>query len=143
MSHRLRPALLGRTLALLPLLLLPLPLLAACAVSAGGPDYAAIGVGAGRAGAVADLECTWLPVMPGGIVERELELNGGIRARLRGTRDGAKLDFSGIEDPDAAARRFSHETLDNRVSERIGVVTLGGDDYVILVTSDCDTSVTF
>ena len=131
----LRPALLRRAVALLPLL-------AACSESAGGPEYTRIGVGAGRVGAVADLECTWLPVMPGGIVERELELNGGIRARLRGTRDGAKLEFSGIEDPDAAARSFSHETLDSGFGERIEVVTLGGDDYVILVNSGCGTGVT-
>jgi len=127
----------------LPALLLTLlPLLAGCSESAGGPDYTQIGVGAGRAGAVADLQCTWLPVMPGGIVERELELNGGIRARVRGTRDGAKVEFAGVEDPDGAARYFSHETLDSGFGERIDVVTLGGDDYVILVNSGCGTGVT-
>lgn len=135
MSRRVRSPLLRRTLALLPLL-------SACSESAGGPEYTQIGVGAGRVGAVADLECTRLPVMPGGIVERELELNGGVRAWLRGTRDGAEVKFSGIENPNGARRSFSHETLDNGFVERIEVVTLAGDDFVIVVNSGCGTGVT-
>lgn len=115
---------------------------AACSESAGGPDYVQVGVGAGRAGAVVDLECTWMPVMPGGIVEREFELNGGIGAWLHGTRDGAEVKFSGIENASAAGRSFSHETLENGFAERIDVVTAAGDDFVILVNSGCGSAVT-
>ena len=134
MPYALPPSL-RRTLALLPLL-------SACSQSAGGPEYTQLGVGAGRAGAVADLECTRLPVMPGGIVQREFELNGGVRAWLRGTRDGAEVKFSGIEAPHEAQRSFSHETLDTGFVERINVVTLAGDDFVIVVNSGCGDGVT-
>lgn len=116
--------------------------LGACSESAGGPDYVQVGIGAGRAGSIVDLECTWMPVMPGGIVERDLELNGGISAWLHGTRDGAVVKFSGIADPDAAARAFTHETLDSGFAERINVVTAAGDDFIILVNSGCGSGVT-
>ena len=115
---------------------------AACSETAGGPDYVQVGVAAGRSGAIVNLECTWMPVMPGGIVERELELNGGVGVWLHGTRDGAELKFSGIENPSEAARSFSHETIENGFSERIDVVTAAGDDFVVLVSSGCDGGVT-
>lgn len=118
------------------------PALADCSESAGGPDYVQIGLGAGRAGAIVDLECTWLPVMPGGIVERELELNGGIGAWLRGTREGARVKFSRIENASDAERRFSHDTIDSGFAERINVVTAAGDDYIIIVNSGCGSGVT-
>ena len=118
------------------------PALADCSESAGGPDYVQVGLGAGRAGAVVDLECTWMPVMPGGIVEREFELNGGIGAWLRGTRDGVRVKFSGIENPGDAERTFSHDAIDSGFGERIDVVTAAGDDYVILVNSGCGGGVT-
>jgi hypothetical protein len=115
---------------------------AACSETAGGPDYVQVGVAAGRSGAIVNPECTWMPVMPGGIVERELELNGGVGAWLHGTRDGVELKFSGIENPNEAARRFSHETLENGFAERIDVVTAAGDDFIVLVSSGCGSGVT-
>jgi hypothetical protein len=72
----------------------------------------------------------------------EFELNGGIRVWFRGTRDGADVKFSGIESPAQAERSFSRETLAEDFSERIDVVTLAGDDYIILVSSDCDAATT-
>jgi hypothetical protein len=113
-----------------------------CSESAGGPEYTQIGIGAARPGETTDLQCTRIPVMPGGIVEREFELRGGIGAKLHGTRDGADVSFSGVENASETRRRFSHETLDAGFAERIDAVSLAaGEAYVLLINSGCGTDV--
>jgi hypothetical protein len=114
-----------------------------CSESAGGPEYTQIGIGAARPGESTDLECSRIPVMPGGVVEREFELGGGIGAWLHGTRDRTDVSFSGIENASEARRSFSHETLDAGFGERIDVVSLAaGEAYVLIVNSGCGTDVT-
>ena len=113
--------------------------LGACTLEPGGPEYGQLSVYAeNERGLVTDAACTTLPVMPGGVIVRELKFAAAFSAKLEAERDGLSLRFDGIREADDFGRKLSLERLRQGYAEELAVETFEGEAYSVFLSAPCE-----
>ena len=109
-----------------------------CSSSAGGPEYAALGLQASdMLGRTTDRACFELPVMPGGRLAQDVRMGDAFVAHLAGTRDGIEVTLSDVVNAEDARRNFTHDELVAGTSETLTVEATNGDSYTLMLMSPC------
>lgn len=112
--------------------------LVGCGVSPGGPEYTELGIQVEDAATnLLSEECTPLPVLPGGIVERDLALAPGLSAHVLATRDSADVTLSGITESSLAHVAVTQAELYRGYARSLAVTTLEGQSYALALVSPC------
>jgi hypothetical protein len=112
--------------------------LAACSTAPGGPEYAELGLRAlDASGAELQRECVPLPVLPGGVVDKDLTLAPGLGAQVHTEQDFAEVALSGTNDPASARVTVPRTTLLGGYTKTLAVTTTSGDAYSVVLLGPC------
>jgi len=114
--------------------------LGACALSPGGPEYAEIGLRTlDSSGQELSRECLPLPVLPGGVVEKDVALAPGLDAHVLAMRDSAEVTLRGTDDPVSGHVVVTQPTLLRGYTNTLAVTTLEGGTYSVVLFAPCST----
>lgn len=105
--------------------------------SAGGPAVAELQTTArDLAGHTTNAYCTVLPVLLGGRVRAEIDVDGEFSMLLEGDHDLVQLSFEGVRDAPELA--IDAETLRSTYSENLEVTTSRDRRFIVHLSSRCD-----
>ena len=114
-----------------------LPAALGCSDSAGGPDYARLGVrSTDQSGLVTATGCTTLPVLLGSRVLTRYDMGGRFDVVVDADFERARVRLEGVPNPESFARDLSAGSLRAGFAEQLNVVTASGS-VILDLTSEC------
>jgi len=121
-------------------LLLSVFVVTGCSTSPGGPQYAELGIRTlDSSDQVLSVECLPLPVLPGGVVEKDVTLGPGLSAHVVALRDSAEVTLQGTNDPFTGHVTVSQPTLLSGYDNVLDVTTLDGETLTVVLFSPCSS----
>lgn len=109
-----------------------------CSSSAGGYDFARLGVTATNANnETTPVGCTRLPVLVGSRALDRYDVAGQFTIVVSATTRGATISFEGVLDEQTLFRNVEAETLRSGYAEEIDVQSTDGGAIVVTLSSAC------
>lgn len=107
--------------------------------SAGGQELAELQTSVeDLAGHTTNAYCTVLPVLLGGRVRTEIDVEGEFSMLLEGNNDLVLLSFEGVRDADELELAIDAETLRSTFSESLEVTTSRDRRFIVHLVSRCE-----
>lgn len=116
------------------------PLHAACGSdTAGGPELTALETRVeDLAGHGTNTHCTVLPVLLGGRVLEEIDVDGEFRIRVEAARDLVVVSFRELTEPAGLTLAIETEELRTSYAETIAVETQNGRHFSVQLSGGCE-----